>query len=107
MNPGKPAGTNYDVGFPTTTSSAKDMQKANSQNHQGAGENVLYGDGHVEFVQNPFCGSQRDCIYTRAGGAANNPTPTAGASGLPGKGAATNIPLWGGDSVLLPAYDWF
>jgi len=107
MNPGKPAGTSYDVGFPSTTSSAKDMQKANSQNHQGAGENILYGDGHVEFVQNPFCGSQRDCVYTRAGGAATNPTPTANASGLPTKNSATAIPLWGGDSVLLPAYDWF
>lgn len=107
MNPGKPAGSTYDVGAPNTTSSAKDMQKANSQNHQGAGENVLYGDGHVEFVQNSFVGTQRDCVYTSAGGSSPNWTPTANASGVPSKGSTNNIPKWGGDSVLIPAYDWF
>jgi len=48
----------------TTTSSAKQMTAANSTNHSGAGENVLFGDGHVEFDQNPFVGVQRDNIYT-------------------------------------------
>jgi len=28
---------------------------------------VLYGDGHAEFQQNPFCGSKRDNIYTVSG----------------------------------------
>jgi prepilin-type N-terminal cleavage/methylation domain-containing protein/prepilin-type processing-associated H-X9-DG protein len=105
MNPGAPAGTNYQVNVPNTTSSAKDMAKANSQNHQGAGENILFGDGHVEFVQNPFVGQQRDCVYTKAGGAVANPTPTSNTN--PSINTANAIPLWGGDSVLIPAYDWF
>jgi prepilin-type N-terminal cleavage/methylation domain-containing protein/prepilin-type processing-associated H-X9-DG protein len=104
MNPGKPSGSTYDVTIPTTTSSAKDMAKANSQNHQGAGENILYGDGHVEFVQNAFVGTQRDCVYTAAGGTGPNWQPTGG--GQPTKGGSANIPKWGGDSVLIPAYDW-
>jgi prepilin-type N-terminal cleavage/methylation domain-containing protein/prepilin-type processing-associated H-X9-DG protein len=104
MNPGAPAGTNYQVNVPNTTSSAKDMAKANSQNHQGAGENVLFGDGHVEFVQNPFCGTQRDCVYTNAGGASPNWTPTSNTNP---KKDTNAIPKWGGDSVLIPAYDWF
>jgi len=104
MNPGSPPGTNYDVKIPDTTSSAKDMAKANSQNHQGAGENVLFGDGHVEFVQNPFCGAQRDCVYTRAGGSATTPTPTA--KSTPSMNSPNCIPLWGGDTVLIPCYDW-
>ena len=105
MNPGAPAGTQYQVNVPNTTSSAKDMAKANSQNHQGAGENILFGDGHVEFVQNPFVGQQRDCVYTRAGGSVTTPTPTSNTN--PSKASANAIPLWGGDSVLIPAYDWF
>jgi prepilin-type processing-associated H-X9-DG protein len=74
------------------------MQKANSPNHQGAGENVLYGDGHVEFQQNPFCGTKRDCVYTVAGGNATTPTTTSNVS--PAGGNAQ--PLWAGDSVLIP-----
>jgi len=107
MNPGFTAGTNYDVKVPQLNSSSKDMQKGNSQNHQGAGENVLYGDGHVEFVQNPFCGTQRDMIYNVAGGTASAPTATTTPGKLPAKGdAATTVPVWGGDSVLLPCYSW-
>src|SRR5205814_10279898 len=43
------------------------MRKANSMNHRGDGQSVLYGDGHVEFQQNPFCGVKRDNIYTVSG----------------------------------------
>jgi len=96
INPGKANG--YDVSLADEFSSAKDMQKANSPNHQGAGENVLYGDGHVEFQQNPFCGTKRDCIYTVAGGTATTPTTTSNVS--PAGGNAQ--PLWSGDSVLIP-----
>ena len=43
---------------------------ANSNNHGGKGQNVLYADGHVEWTDSPFCGmnrptvSFRDNIYT-------------------------------------------
>jgi prepilin-type N-terminal cleavage/methylation domain-containing protein/prepilin-type processing-associated H-X9-DG protein len=49
----------------TTTSSSAQMRGANSVNHDRDGQNVLYGDGHVEFQQNPFVGVQRDNIFTR------------------------------------------
>jgi prepilin-type N-terminal cleavage/methylation domain-containing protein/prepilin-type processing-associated H-X9-DG protein len=96
-----PAGAVNYTGLTTTneTSSSKDMQLSNSPNHQGQGENVLYGDGHAEFQQNPFCGSKRDCIYTVSGSTDGSNTnskqnPTNGGN---------NAPKWAGDSVLLPA----
>jgi prepilin-type N-terminal cleavage/methylation domain-containing protein/prepilin-type processing-associated H-X9-DG protein len=86
----------YDVTAPADyNASAAVMKKANSPNHLGEGQNVLFGDGHVEFVQNPFCGTQRDHIYTNA--------PAAGVTTsrkLPVGPDA--IPGWYGDSVLLP-----
>ena len=101
MNPGTTTSGQYDVKLPANeTDSQKNMQKANSPNHQGAGENVLFGDGHVDFVQNPFVGTQRDCIYTAA--------QPSGATWLatnrqdPKKGS-NNAPMWSGDSVLLPS----
>lgn len=36
------------------------------------GNNVLYGDGHVTFEQNPFVSKQGDSIYTRRTADANN-----------------------------------
>jgi prepilin-type N-terminal cleavage/methylation domain-containing protein len=91
MNPGKQNG--YDVTKPKVNSSTRDMQVANSTNHQQQGENVLYGDGHVDFVQNPFCGTKRDNIYTQSGSTdGSNPTSMIYKDG----------PKWEGDSVLLP-----
>jgi len=67
----------------TSSSSAKDMRLANSKNHDGDGQNVLYGDGHVDFMTNPFSGVQRDNIYARransTGLASNTTNTTAGA----------------------------
>jgi prepilin-type N-terminal cleavage/methylation domain-containing protein/prepilin-type processing-associated H-X9-DG protein len=74
----------------TTTSSAKQMTGANSTNHSGAGQNVLFGDGHVEFDQNPFVGVQRDNIYT--------PYTTPGVS-VPN---LLSSPGDANDSILLP-----
>ena len=59
VNPGT-VGTDDNVLLPNNTSSAKDMKNANSNNHDGDGQNILFGDGHVEFLQNPFVGVQRD-----------------------------------------------
>lgn len=69
----------------TTTSSATDMQTANSPNHEGDGQNVLYDDGHVEFQQNPFVGVNRDNIY------------------LTRDGKVMSSPRDENDSILLPA----
>lgn len=93
LNPGK--ANSYDVTKVKISSSMKDIQKwGNSANHQGAGENVLYGDGHCEWTQTPFCGTKRDMIYTRSGdNTGNNPTSTN----------YKHSPRWAGDSMLLPA----
>jgi prepilin-type N-terminal cleavage/methylation domain-containing protein/prepilin-type processing-associated H-X9-DG protein len=101
-----PAGaTGYDqVEKVNVNSSQAQMQKANSPNHQGQGENVLYGDGHCEFVQNPFCGTKRDNIFT-ASSTTDGSNPTGG--GLPAiNGTTTCTPKWAGDSVLLPGAGW-
>jgi len=92
MNPG--VGGGYDVTVPNETSSQAFMQKANSPNHQGQGQNVLYGDGHAEFVQNPFVGTKRDNIYTVSGSTDGRMTTSK---------TVVGSPIWAGDSVLLPA----
>jgi prepilin-type N-terminal cleavage/methylation domain-containing protein/prepilin-type processing-associated H-X9-DG protein len=103
-NPAGTSGNAYTEVGAQPNSPTSVMQKANSANHQGQGENVLYGDGHAEFVQNPFCGTKQDNIYTATTSTdgsitTNNQNPT--------KGSTTNCwPGWAGDSVLLPAANW-
>ena len=46
-----------------TTSSAEEQKGGNSPNHEYEGQNVLYGDCHVEFVQTSFAGVKQDNIY--------------------------------------------
>ena len=74
------------------TSSARDTRPANTPNHDRDGQNVLYGDGHVEFTQNPFVGVDRDNIY--AYGKKDDAAMGYGIVGSPAHAA---------DSVLLPA----
>ena len=73
-----------------TTDSHRRMKLGNSPNHDGDGQNVLFGDGHVEFLLNPLVGVNRDNIFTAAGGAvvAGQPFPTS--------------PVNADDSVILP-----
>jgi prepilin-type N-terminal cleavage/methylation domain-containing protein/prepilin-type processing-associated H-X9-DG protein len=66
INPGSAPFGSDDVDDPTSTSSAKDMKLANSNNHDKDGQNILYGDGHVAWESNPFVGVNRDNIYTAA-----------------------------------------
>jgi prepilin-type N-terminal cleavage/methylation domain-containing protein/prepilin-type processing-associated H-X9-DG protein len=103
INPGVPTGgdplggaggSNDNVLLVTSTSSAKDMRWANSNNHDEDGQNVLFGDGHVEFVSNPFTGVQRDMIYARRAsstGFNSAPSPNTFYSSYDGN-----------DNVLLP-----
>jgi prepilin-type N-terminal cleavage/methylation domain-containing protein/prepilin-type processing-associated H-X9-DG protein len=96
MNPGR-GGTNSNVIWPTSTSSSKDMKLANSTNHDQDGQNVLFGDGHVEFCQTPFVGVNHDNIFT------------ANSNGTGGQNTTTAItsPYDCNDSVLLPEmYSW-
>jgi prepilin-type N-terminal cleavage/methylation domain-containing protein/prepilin-type processing-associated H-X9-DG protein len=96
INPGT-TGTDDNVLYPSNTSSAKDMKFGNSNNHDGDGQNVLFGDGHVEFLQNPFVGVQRDNIYTR-----HQAAPSQGLSDTTWKNTLTG-PQDANDSVLLPS----
>jgi prepilin-type N-terminal cleavage/methylation domain-containing protein/prepilin-type processing-associated H-X9-DG protein len=88
MNPGSQAATNGGVALTslTSASSALQLRSGNSKNHGQDGQNVLFGDGHVDFDQNCFVGDASDNIYT-------NGTTWCGS------------PVGPNDSVLIPCAD--
>jgi len=95
INPGTTGNSGNDnVMAPNTSSSGQSMRLGNSNNHGKDGQNVLYGDGHVEFQNNPFCGTSRDNIYTRAGATWGTTSQDL-----------VNSPYVANDSVLLPTDD--
>jgi hypothetical protein len=61
MNPGTAAAAKA---LPPTNNAERDPA-ANTLNHFGDGQNVLYADAHVSFEQTPRVGIRRDNIYTR------------------------------------------
>jgi type II secretory pathway pseudopilin PulG len=78
---GPPSNTNS-VNTVPYNAGKKQMQRANSNNHQNEGQNVVYADAHVEFQQTPYCGAPRvgnnntaipfrDNIYTAGQGGAD------------------------------------
>jgi prepilin-type processing-associated H-X9-DG protein len=75
----------------TATSAPEELEKGNSLNHSRSGQNVLYGDGHVDWVATPFAGVERDNIYTYGPCG-----PDKGGDGIIGPAATAR------DSVLLP-----
>jgi len=85
-------------GTVVSNASANAMSGANSVNHDRDGQNVLYGDGHVEFQQNPFVGVNGDNIFTprttTVASAAGQSVAAAGGAGL--------SPFDGNDSALFP-----
>ena len=85
------------------TSSSTDAQTyqrlANSNNHNKDGQNVLYGDGHVEFQNNTWVGTAKDNIYTAESAGQTNPS-TQGTSTITSQGPET-----ANDSFLLPTDD--
>ncbi len=103
INPGTSVpNTTYNPTNVPTNAANSIMRNGNSPNHQQDGQNVLYGDGHAEWMTNPYCGSQHDNIYTGRNGSG----VVAGAPFLSGgsvKGAtSSSSPLDGLDSILLP-----
>ncbi|HYE20224.1 MAG TPA: hypothetical protein VEA69_17380 [Tepidisphaeraceae bacterium] len=91
MNSGDPA-----LSTLTPTSPRDQIERANSRNHGGQGQNVLFGDGHVEWADTPFVGVNKDNIYTTV-------LPPTG-NHFPPQTSATIVgpPGWRGDTVLLP-----
>ncbi|HSV15518.1 MAG TPA: type II secretion system protein [Tepidisphaeraceae bacterium] len=75
---------------------------ANSANHGQAGQNVLYADGHVDFQPTPYCGVERDNIFTAL---ALKPlekgqeSPPKFSSGITSRDVS---PAWESDSYLVP-----
>lgn len=94
INPGE-AGNNDNVVAPEANSPSSDMKQANSNNHDEDGQNVLYGDGHVEFANTPFVGISKDNIYTTQTDPTNDPT----LDDSPG------FPASADDSVMFPTDD--
>ena len=99
QNPGKSGGA---VGTVLTNSSAKDQMIANSKNHQQQGQNVLYGDGHVEFAHTAFAGVNLDNIYTQGGIRQPNGEVKPINGTVDPTGAAAQTPKNKDDSLLLP-----
>jgi prepilin-type N-terminal cleavage/methylation domain-containing protein/prepilin-type processing-associated H-X9-DG protein len=65
MNPGR----YFDSAHPPSVLNNATIQLGvcqwNSPNHKYTGQNCLYGDGHVEFKDNPWCGYGGSNIWTR------------------------------------------
>ena len=84
-----------------TSSSTKDQTGGNSFNHQRQGQNVLYGDGHVEWQNNQFAGYNQDPIYV-------SDTALTTAPGVPDLTGGSWLddgstgPQWAQDSILYP-----
>jgi prepilin-type N-terminal cleavage/methylation domain-containing protein/prepilin-type processing-associated H-X9-DG protein len=109
INPGTNGGSNpvNNVTKPNHDAPRTLMVQANSNNHKNDGQNVLYGDGHVEFQASPYCGSYRDDVgYRDNVYTADNAHGVSGSTnhdgGFVGNSALPQDPL---DSVLLPTDD--
>jgi prepilin-type processing-associated H-X9-DG protein len=82
-----------------------DLALANSFNHDHAGQNVLYADGHVAFYKTPYCGYGRDAlrdnIYTALSATPipKGQTPPGFANGIIGHDVG---PAYDHDSYLVP-----
>ncbi len=105
VNPGTsiPNASNSGPCYVATNAPSSSMHLANSPNHQQDGQNVLFGDGHAEWENNPFCGTQHDNIFTGQGSNTTAPTNYPFISGgVNSRGASQSSPYDNLDSVLLP-----
>jgi hypothetical protein len=96
LNPGL-SGENITAADFVHTAPAERLRRGNSTNHNREGQNVLCGDGHVEWVETPFAGVNRDNIYTQSQ-STENPNETTSSEVFDG----TMTPAGAGDSILLP-----
>ncbi|HEV7301463.1 MAG TPA: prepilin-type N-terminal cleavage/methylation domain-containing protein [Tepidisphaeraceae bacterium] len=91
-NPVGSSGANIAI---TSTSAQTAVKNANSKNHGQDGQNILFGDGHVEFSNTPLAGVAKDNIY---GVGDATPVVTEAQTAA----AAGSQPGTADDSVLLP-----
>ncbi|MEA2708602.1 MAG: hypothetical protein QOF78_1203 [Phycisphaerales bacterium] len=63
LNPGTSTPRD-DVTAPTPGAPSAVQKKALSRNHEKSGQNVLYGDAHVQWQNTALCGTRGDNIYT-------------------------------------------
>jgi len=107
INPGISGGPSSNLNMVTQvtpTSSRNVVMQGNTNNHQNEGQNVLYGDGHVEFQQSCLCGpvlgiganTYNDNIYTAR---------TANGQQGYNAGNVTNGPFDNLDNILYPLDD--
>jgi len=75
---------------------AEDARKGNSLSHGQDGQNVLFLDGHVSFEERPWCGIDKDNIYTVSRNAAQGD-----AWGTPPIAETTCCPANRNDSLLV------
>jgi type II secretory pathway pseudopilin PulG len=99
-NPGKSA--THDVTAVAPDAHPFDMVRANSLNHGGAGQNVLYAQGEVVFKRAPYAGVDYDNIYTVL-----SQTPLSGEESttdfyVPGYFGKEFGPSHASDSYLVP-----
>lgn len=83
----------------TPKSPIAQLRAMNSNNHRKVGQNVLFADGHVEFVPNVFAGIKGNNIYVPDKSDDNGATIYIGTTDLKGTNAKSSHAY---DSVLLP-----
>lgn len=83
---------------PTNPPSNKSWQEkiANSNSHSRDGQNVLFGDGHADFMKRPDVGKNDDNIYILDNGGEDN---RRGGPGI--RDCGTGRPQHGNDSFLV------
>ncbi len=100
------AGLKGDPGPPTATmpSSPDDWRKWNSPNHGGVadseGQNAMYPDAHVTFMNAPMGGMKRDNIYTQWSSA--SPDENGRVQGRPPTETGREVPMGETDSFIYP-----
>ena len=107
-NPGRWAGS--DVTAVSADAPPLEQARANSWNHDRAGQSVLFADMHVDFVRTPFAGFGAsagvagDNIYTAMSETAlpEQPQPTVTMRGVVGPQYS---PAWKADTYLAPTAD--
>lgn len=80
--------------------SAERWRPYNSQNHGGEGQNVLFVDGHAEFLKKPIVGVNNDNIYTYQVNWTDPNTSLLGEE--PGRRDGLEAPLAQTDALIVP-----